>query len=80
MSIHNGWLISQPNLIIKLDLSRAKFYRLRESDPTFPKPIKDGHTRQASAHYIVEEVEQWIEARKAARAGATIDSMQILAR
>lgn len=67
MSKDDCWLISQPNLIIKLDVSRAKFYRLRDADPTFPRPIKDGSNRQASAHYIVHEIEQWIEARKAAR-------------
>ena len=64
------WLISQPNLITKLDVSRAKFYRLRDADPTFPKPLKDSKSRQASAHYVVAEVEQWLEARKAARARA----------
>ncbi|MFX4681951.1 hypothetical protein ABTB34_21090, partial [Acinetobacter baumannii] len=69
MSTDDCWLISQPNLMIKLDVSRARFYRLRDADPTFPTPIKHGNSRQASAHYIVHEVEQWIEARKAARVG-----------
>lgn len=67
MSNHQCWLISQPNLINKLDLSRAKFYRLKDQDPTFPKPIKRGDSRQASAHYVVEEVEAWVESCKAAR-------------
>lgn len=57
------WLISQPHLIQKLDLSRAKFYRLRDSDPTFPKPIKDGDHRQASAYYIMTEVLLWLQHR-----------------
>lgn len=70
MKIHDvRKLISQPNLIAELDYSRAKFYRVRDSDPTFPQPIKDGDSRQASAHYIVAEVDKWIEQRKAARGG-----------
>lgn len=61
------WLISQPRLISALDMTRAKFYRLRDSDPNFPQPIKDGPTRQAAAHYFVVEIQAWLEARAAAR-------------
>lgn len=60
-------LISQPNLILWLDLTRAKFYRLRSDDPAFPKPIKDGTTRQAAAFYVMAEVEAWLQSRIAAR-------------
>ncbi len=61
------WLISQPRLIAALDVTKAKFYRMREADPTFPVPIKDGPARQAAAHYLVSEVEAWLAARAAAR-------------
>ena len=62
-------LISQPNLIAQLDFSRGKFYRVRDNDPTFPQPIKDGDSRQAAAHYVVAEVDPRIEQLKAARGG-----------
>lgn len=67
---NDKWLISQPDLIEKLGLSRAKFYRLKESDPTFPRPLKDGNSRQAAAHYVVCEVVEWLECRISERDAA----------
>ena len=60
-------LIRQPALCQWLDLSRSGLDKLRKKDPTFPKPIKDGDTRQAAAYYVVAEVDVWLRAKIEAR-------------
>jgi prophage regulatory protein len=60
-------LIRQPALCQWLDLSRSGLDKLRKKDLTFPKPIKDGDTRQAAAYYVVAEVDAWLRAKIEAR-------------
>lgn len=60
-------LIRQPALCAWLDLSRSGLDKLKKKDPTFPKPIKDGDTRQAAAFYVVAEVDAWLRAKIEAR-------------
>jgi prophage regulatory protein len=60
-------LIRQPALCQWLDLSRSGLDKLRKKDPTFPKPIKDGDTRQAAAYNVVAEVDAWLRAKIEAR-------------
>ena len=62
-------LMSQPALCELLDRSRSGLAKLRKKDPTFPKPIKDGNSRQSCAFYFVEEVENWLQSKKEARDG-----------
>ncbi len=66
----NKALIRQQALCNWLDLSRSGLDKLRKKDPTFPKPIKDGDTRQAAAYYVVAEVDAWLRAKIAARDAA----------
>lgn len=66
----NKAMIRQLSLCDWLDLSRSGLDKLRKKDPTFPKPIKDGDTRQAAAYYVVAEVEAWIQSKVAARDAA----------
>ncbi|MNF80535.1 hypothetical protein D3C85_1799730 [compost metagenome] len=63
-------LIRQPALCSWIDLSRSGLDKLRKKDPTFPKPIKDGESRQAAAYYVVAEVEAWLQAKIEARDAA----------
>ncbi|WP_286790487.1 MULTISPECIES: helix-turn-helix transcriptional regulator [unclassified Pseudomonas] len=63
-------LIRQPALCDWLDLSRSGLDKLRKKDPSFPKPIKDGDSRQAAAYYVVAEVESWLQSKIAARDAA----------
>lgn len=56
-------LISQSSLIDSFDLSRSGLDKLRKKDPSFPRPIRDGHHRQAKSFYVVAEVEAWIRAQ-----------------
>ncbi|VVP41607.1 hypothetical protein PS850_04933 [Pseudomonas fluorescens] len=60
-------LIRQANLCAQLDLSRSGLDKLRKKDERFPKPIKDGNTRQAATYYVVAEIEAWIASRIAQR-------------
>lgn len=63
-------LIRQPALCNWLDLSRSGLDKLRKKDPSFPKPIKDGDSRQAAAYYVVAEIEAWLRSKIAARDAA----------
>ncbi|RRW26499.1 helix-turn-helix transcriptional regulator [Ectopseudomonas oleovorans] len=63
-------LIRRKGLCDWLDLSSATFDRLRKNDPSFPKPIKNGDARQAGVHFVVSEVEAWLEAKIAGRDAA----------
>lgn len=60
-------LIRKSSLCDKLDLSRSGLDKLSKKDPTFPKPIKDGESRQAAAFYVVAEVDAWLRAKIEAR-------------
>ena len=50
-----------------LDLSKSGLEKLVSSDPSFPRPIKMGETRQAAVFFDQAEIQSWIEAKKAAR-------------
>lgn len=64
---HNNFLIRQKTLRESLGLSNSGFYKLRQKDPSFPRPIKDGDSRQAAAYYVAAEVEAWLRAKIEAR-------------
>ena len=56
-------LIPQPEVCKAIGQTRSGLDKLRKKDPTFPKPIKFGDTRQAAAYYVVAELNAWL-ARK----------------
>ena len=70
MNAHNMQLqmINRSMLESIIGLSRSTIYdrlnpKSKRYDPTFPKPIKFGH----STRWKLSEVSEWIEARAAAR-------------
>lgn len=63
-------LVRQPHACRLLGITRSGLERLRKKDPSFPRPIKDGDTRQAACFYVAAEIEEWVERKKAER-GAT---------
>lgn len=63
----NKALIRQPALCDWIDRSPSGLDKLKKKDPTFPKPIKDGDSRQAAAYYVVAEVEAWLASQIAKR-------------
>lgn len=50
-----------------LSLTRDGLRKLQLKDPTFPKPIKLGDSRQAPVFFDIKELEQWLENKKAER-------------
>ena len=52
-----------------LSLERDGLRKLMLKDPTFPKPIKLGDSKQAPVFFDIKELEQWLELKKAERAG-----------
>jgi prophage regulatory protein len=58
-----------------LDISRSGLAKLIKRDPTFPKPIKDGASRQAAVYFIREEVEAWLASRMAEREAASVKEL-----
>lgn len=53
-----------------LGVSRCTVNRKIKGDATFPRPIKDGVTRQASVYFVLAELEAWIKAQMDARGAA----------
>lgn len=50
-----------------LSVERDKLNNLVKSDPSFPKPIKEGQTRQAPVYFDYNELIEWWENKKQAR-------------
>lgn len=60
-------LISQPEVCKAIGQTRSGLDKLRKKDPTFPKPIKFGDSRQAAAYYVIAELNAWLAAKIDAR-------------
>lgn len=60
-------LKSYNTVALSLDLSREGLRKLVKRDPTFPQPIKLGESRQAAVFFDVQELEQWLENKKASQ-------------
>lgn len=43
-----------------LKSSRNTIYAIQQKDPTFPKPIKFGDTKQARVFYRESEIKKWV--------------------
>ncbi|UVE16813.1 AlpA family phage regulatory protein [Pseudomonas sp. LS44] len=50
--------------------SRSGVYKLMTSDPTFPKPVKDGDARSARAFFVASEIAAWLQSKLDARGAA----------
>jgi prophage regulatory protein len=66
MVTDQDYLLPQHKLARKLAMSVDALRKLIKSDPTAPRPIKFGTSRQAAVYYLVAEVEAWLESKKAA--------------
>lgn len=53
-------LIPQTEVCKAIGQTRSGLDKLRKKDPTFPKPIKFGSTRQATAYYVIAELNSWL--------------------
>lgn len=50
-----------------LSIGRDKLNKLINNDPSFPRPIKEGFTRQAAVYFDRSELVEWWENQKQAR-------------
>lgn len=50
--------------------SRSGLYKLMASDPTFPKPVKDGEARSARAFFVASEIAAYQDVKLAGRGAA----------
>ena len=50
-----------------IDLSISGLDKLVATDPTVPRPIKMGESRQSAVYFDESELNAWIESKKAAR-------------
>ena len=66
-------LLTKTTLAAKLGISEHTVDRVREEDPTFPKPIqlRDG----GRLHWFDDEAEIWIEAQRAKRDGVPVEAV-----
>lgn len=46
-----------------LSVSRDRLDKLVKTDPTFPRPIKEGVTRQAAVYFDRQSIEDWWNAK-----------------
>ena len=53
--------------------SRSGLEKLREIDPSFPRPIKFGLSKQAGVYFVVAEVEAWLERKISERDDVALD-------
>lgn len=53
-----------------LDIGREGLRCLIAKDPTFPRPIKCGDTKQSPIFFDASELAEWLESKKQARGGA----------
>lgn len=60
-------LIPQTEVCKVIGQTRSGLDKLRRKDPTFPKPIKFGDSRQAAAYYVIAELNTWLAAKIQAR-------------
>lgn len=60
----NTSLLTFAEVCSALRRSRATIYKMMAKDSTFPRPIKDGDSRQARAYFDAGELQTWIEQQK----------------
>lgn len=56
-------LIPQTEVYKAIGQTRSGLDKLRKKDPTFPKPIKFGSSRQAAAYYVIAELNDWLASK-----------------
>jgi len=63
-------LITHQNLCRAFDMTRSGIAKLRQNDPSFPRPLKFSDSQQATCYFPVAEVNDWLEAKLAERGAA----------
>lgn len=69
-----GLMVRKPTLCRALDMSPSGLEKLLAKDLTFPRPIKNGTSRQSGCYFLMEEVRAWLLTKVAARDGRDSDN------
>ena len=56
-------LIPQTEVCRAIGQTRSGLDKLRKKDPTFPRPIKMGDSRQSACYYVVTEINAWLASK-----------------
>lgn len=54
-------ILRYSDLELQLGIKRITIWRRTKSDPTFPKPVRLGKSKNAALGFLAEEIEAWIE-------------------
>ena len=53
-------ILRYSDLETQLGMNRVTIWRRTRTDPTFPRPIRLGNSRNAAIGFLAEEIEAWI--------------------
>ncbi|KRW65808.1 transcriptional regulator [Pseudomonas sp. TTU2014-105ASC] len=56
-------LIPQTEVCKAIGQTRSGLDKLRKKDPTFPRPIKFGDSRQSACYYLISELNAWLASK-----------------
>lgn len=54
-------ILRYSDLEIQLGIDRITIWRRTKTDPTFPKPVRLGKSKNAAQGFLAEEIDTWIE-------------------
>ena len=67
MKMNHSILKSKNDTLMFLGLNSPEALKTLQKDPTFPKAVKLGNTRQAPVFFDTQELIDWVESKKAQR-------------
>lgn len=56
----NTRILRYSELEAQLGMNRVTIWRRTKTDPTFPRPIRLGNSRNSALGFLADEVEEWI--------------------
>jgi len=60
-------ILRYSDLETQLGMNRVTIWRRTKTDPTFPRPIRLGNSRNSALGFLTEEIEAWITQQAAQR-------------
>lgn len=67
MKMNHSILKSKNDTLVFLGLNSPEALKTLQKDPSFPKAVKLGNTRQAPVFFDTQELIDWVESKKAHR-------------
>ena len=60
-------IVRYRDLEYRLGVDRVTIWRWTKTNPTFPKPIRLGNSKNSALGFLVEEIEAWVAQQAAQR-------------